>query len=56
MNSMNCPECGTQMLSCENTCPLCGSMILDSDCEYGGYYESEDELDFSDDRFFDDSF
>ncbi len=55
MNSVNCPECGTQMLSCEYTCPMCGNTVMDSNSEYGHHYESEDELDFSDDGFFDDS-
>ena len=56
MKSIECPECGTPMLSCENTCPLCGSMVFNSDHECGGCYESENELDFNDDRYISDSY
>lgn len=52
----NCPECGTPMLSCEYSCPLCGNIVMESDYECGKYYGSENELDFSDDNFFDDAY
>ncbi len=57
MRSKNdCPECGTPMLSCERSCPLCGSIVMEPDYEGGEYCASENELDFSNDCFFDDTY
>ena len=53
MGSNSCSECGYQVLSYENSCPLCGNSIESADHESGGYQEHVDELDFSGDKFFD---
>ena len=54
MASNTCTECGYQVLSYENSCPLCGNALESSNSESSGYQGHADELDFSGDKFFDD--
>jgi len=53
MGANTCTECGYQVLSYENSCPLCGNALESTEFEGGGYQEHVDELDFSGDKFFD---
>ena len=53
MAPFQCFECGFETLSFEQTCPVCGNHMEDTATSGMRMADLEDELDFSDDRFYD---